>query len=64
MKKVGISSLFQSALAEEKWGRKGANDEKETACKDFGLFPPFEFFSSSGLTLGRIKSQQQKGEDA
>ena len=45
-------------------GEEGANDEKETACKDFGLFPPFEFFSSSGLTLGRIKSQQQKGEDA
>ena len=32
--------------------------KKETACNDFGLFPPFEFFSSPGLTLERIKSQQ------
>ena len=32
--------------------------KKETACNDFGLIPPFEFFSSPGLTLERIKSQQ------
>ena len=36
----------------------GKRQKKETACNDFGLFPPFEFFSSPGLTLDRIKLQQ------
>ena len=59
-----IKLVLVRSRGREMGEERGQTTKKETACNDFGLFPPFEFFSSSGLTLDRIKSQQQKGEDA
>ena len=56
--RLGYQACFSVLLRKRSGGGREQTTKKETACNDFGLFPTFDFFSSPGLTLERIKSQQ------